>query len=98
MQAAMEDSMSRSKPNVRDNIAEYEARLPELEADYLGKWVLFYDLKLVDVFDSFDAAARVAVTRFGKGPYLIRRVGVRSVTLPASVMFGPLHALNLVRA
>lgn len=36
--------------------------------------------------DSQDAAAE-AVRRFGRGPYLIRRVGAPPLTLPPSVMY-----------
>ena len=97
MQAAIDETMTNPPLNVRDDIAAYESMQSELEASYLGRWVLFYDRKFVDTFESFDDAAKVAVARFGKGPYLIRRIGSNSVTLPASVMYGPLHAINVLR-
>jgi hypothetical protein len=99
MQVATIDHMTppTSPPSVRDDIAAFEAMRSELEASYLGKWVLFYNRELVEVFDSFDSAASSAVSKFGSGPYLIRRVGAHSVTLPTSVMYGPIHAINLMR-
>lgn len=84
-------------PSVRDDIVAYDAIRSELEASHLGRWALVYRRELIGLFDSFDEAARSAVERFGAGPYLIRRVGAGSVTLPTSVMYGPLHAVNFLR-
>jgi hypothetical protein len=83
--------------SIRDDIVAFEAMRAALEADHLGKWVLFYNRELIDFFDNFDDAAKLAVERFGKGPYLIRRIGAHTVTLPASVMYGPLHAVHPLR-
>ena len=84
-------------PTVRDDISAYEAMQAELEAAHLGKWAVFHQRECVGIYDSFDDAARDAVSRFGRGPYLIRRIGSHTVTLPTSVMYGPLHAINLMR-
>ncbi len=73
-------------------ITAYEAMRERLETEHMGKWVLVRQEKLVGVFDSFDAAAEVAVRQFGSGPYLIRQVGAPPVTLPASVMYPRSHA------
>lgn len=97
MQVAASEYMTPQPPTVRDDIVAFEAMRPELEAAYLGKWVLVYDRQLIDVFETFDDVAAEAVRRFGKGPYLIRRIGTHSVTLPTSVMYGPMHAINLMR-
>ena len=43
------------------------------------------DGELVGLFDTFEEAAPCAVEKFGRGPYLIRRVGAPPVTLPASI-------------
>ncbi len=72
---------------IDQNIAAYDAVKSELEARYTGKWVLFYDCKLVDTFDSSEEAAEEAVKRFAAGPYLIRQIGAPPIVLPASVMF-----------
>ena len=77
--------------DVKDEIAAYEKMRDELEAQHMGKWVLFNDLELIGVYDSFEAAAEDAVRRFGRGPYLLRQVGAPPVTLPASVMFHVQH-------
>jgi hypothetical protein len=73
-------------------IAAYDKMRTELEAKHMGKWVLFKDEVLIALYDDFEAAAEDAVKRFGRGPYLIRKVGAPSVTLPASVMFPLQHA------
>lgn len=76
--------------NLRDEIATYENIRSELEASHLGKWALVCNRALIDVFDTFDLVAAEAVRRFGRGPYLIRQIGSRAVTLPTSVMYGPM--------
>jgi hypothetical protein len=68
-------------------MAFFEEQRAHLEAENMGKWVVIYGKELVGVFDSFDAAAAVAVERFGRGPYLIRQIGAAPVTLPASAMY-----------
>ena len=73
--------------DLKTNIAAFEAMKNSLALDHTGKWVVFHDDKHIGTYDSFDAAARDAVEKFGRGPYLIRQVGVESVTLPASIMF-----------
>jgi hypothetical protein len=72
--------------------AAYEKMQDELEEKYMGKWVIFHEKVFIGVFESFESAATAAVQRFGRGPYLIRQVGIRSMSLPASAMFGPVHA------
>lgn len=56
-------------------IAAYEKMQRQLEAEHTGSWIIFRGADLVAVHDSFDAAAKDAVQRFGRGPYLIRQVG-----------------------
>ena len=41
--------------------------------------------EFVGVYATFAAAGRVAVRRFGRGPYLIREIGAPPLILPASV-------------
>ena len=53
----------------------------------MGKWVLFHDLQLIGLYDSFQAVAEDAVQRFGRGPYLIRQVGAAELSLPASLTY-----------
>ncbi len=77
--------------DVENDIAAYEKIKAELESKHTGKWVLFHDLELIAVYDSFESVAEDAVKRFGRGPYLIRQVGAPPITLPASVMYVPQH-------
>ncbi len=73
-------------------IEAYEQMREELETSYMGKWVVIHDQQRTGIYDSFEAAARDAVQRFGAGPYLIRQVGAPPVVLPASVMYNIVHA------
>jgi hypothetical protein len=68
-------------------IAFFDAHQAEWEAQHMGKWVLVHAGTLVGMFDDFDSAASEAVTKFGRGPYLIRQLGAPPVVLPASVMY-----------
>ena len=79
-------------PDIKADIEAFEQMRRELELEHVGKWVLIHDRTLIGVYDSFDSAAKVAVERFGRGPYLIRQVGAPDVTLPASLMYHPVHA------
>ncbi len=79
-------------PGLKENIAAYEQLRGDLETDHFGKWVVFHDSQFVGSYGSFDDAAEEAIRRFGRGPYLIRQVGVTRVALPASVMYRPIHA------
>jgi hypothetical protein len=82
---------------LHDEIVAYDAMRADLEASHLGKFAVVHDRTLVGTYDSFDAAAREAVHRFGRGPYLIRQIGAPPVTLPASVMYRPVHGNDAVR-
>ncbi|HET7441016.1 MAG TPA: hypothetical protein VFJ47_06925 [Terriglobales bacterium] len=68
-------------------LAAYEKMRPDLEAHKMGRWVLVHDGQLVGDYDSFEIAAKEAVSKFGRGPYLIRQVGAVAITLPASVAY-----------
>ncbi len=69
-------------------IAAYEQQRDLLETDHFGKWVVFHGGARAGIYDSFEAAAEDAMSRFGRGPYLIRQIGVWPITLPASVLYG----------
>jgi hypothetical protein len=73
--------------DIQSEIAAFEQMQPSLEAQYPDRWVLIHDGQLIDTFDTFDLAAAVAVKRFGRGPFLIRQVGVQPEPLPISVVF-----------
>ena len=73
-------------------IAAYERMRKDLESEHHGSWVVVHDEQLVGTYPSFELAADDAVSQFGRGPYLIREVGGRAPSLPASVLYRPLHA------
>jgi hypothetical protein len=79
---------------LNDDIAAYQVVRAGLEASIQGKWVVFRDKRLVGSFDSFDDAAKDAVGKFGRGPYLIRQVGAAAVRLPASVRYQAVRACS----
>lgn len=68
-------------------IQAFDLKEAEFEKTYPGKFVVFHGAEFVGAWDTLDAAATAAVTRFGRGPYLIRQVGVPAPVLPASVLF-----------
>ncbi len=83
--------------NLQDDILAYEAMRAGLESAHLGKWVVIHDSQLEDVFDDFSKAASEAVRKFGRGPYLIRQVGAPAISLPISLMYGPINAAGQLR-
>ena len=67
----------------------------ELNLHHAGKFVLIYNSNFVASYDSFDNAAKDAVKKFGRGPYLIRQVGAPTeMPMPASVAYRPIYAHN----
>lgn len=74
-----------------ENIAAYDAQRDRLETEHLGEWALFYDRELIGCYKDFQEVANEAVTRFGRGPYLIRAIGAPPRSLPASVQYRPLR-------
>ena len=75
-----------------NDIAAFEKMRERLETQHLGKWVLFHQEEMIGTFDSFNDAAQEAVKKFGEGPYLIRQIGARPQSLPASVLHRPINA------
>jgi hypothetical protein len=73
--------------DIDKELAVYERIRQDLEAHHMGEWALVHDEQLVGTYGSFDDAAKEAVAKFGRGPYLIRQVGAQSITLPASVAY-----------
>lgn len=76
-------------------IEAYQRMRGELEKHHMGKHVVIKNGELQGAFDTFDAAARDALQRFGVGPYLIRQVGApESIRIPASVAWHPVNAAS----
>lgn len=80
--------------SLKEDIAAFDRMKAELEAAHFHEWVVFHRGKFIDVFSDFEAAATLAVERFGAGPYLIRQVGAGPVQLPGGMIFRPAHALD----
>lgn len=74
-----------SPPDLEREIQAYKAMEVDLFKHHTGKWVVIHGGKLVDAFDTLDAAATEAVRRFGRGPYLIRHVGIAPLLLAEDV-------------
>ena len=62
-----------------ENIAVYDSIRERLEQEYFGQWVVFHDREFVGSYDEFEDAGYDAIRRFGRGPYLIRQVGIREM-------------------
>ena len=71
---------------IAEEIVAYEKMRDDLEAKHLNEWVIIYKGELIGTYLDFQEAAADAVQRFGRGPYLIRQVGVeRIVHAPFSI-------------
>lgn len=78
---------------LKREMAAYETIRSDLELEHFGKWAVVHGGELVGVYDDFEVAADNAVRRYGRGPYLIRRIGApRVITLPASLQYRPIYA------
>lgn len=78
---------------LKREMAAYETIRSDLELEHFGKWAVVHGGELVGVYDDFEVAADNAVRRYGRGPYLIRRIGApRVITLPASLQYRPVYA------
>ncbi len=75
-----------------ENIAAYEEMQNLLETDHWGEYAVFYDRVFRGTFKEFHDAACFAVERWGRGPYLIRKVGRTHFVLPASVWLRRVYA------
>ena len=66
-------------------IAAYNRMREYLETNHHLEWAIIHKEELIGTYQDFQDAAKVAVKRFGRGPYLIRQVGAPPFRLPASV-------------
>ena len=72
---------------IEKEIIAYDLMRDELEAKHHGEWVLVHDQKLIGLYKTFQEAANIATGRFGRGPYLIKKIGEGPLKLPSSVLF-----------
>ena len=80
--------MERDMTTLKTEMAAYDSMRENLELDHPGKWVVIHDEALIGWYDSSQLAAEDAIRRFGRGPYLIRKVGAQPVSLPLVVTEG----------
>ena len=79
-------SIEEQRTLIAEEIAAYDKMRDDLEANHLNEWVVIYKGELIGTYLDFQEAAADAVQRFGRGPYLIRQVGVeRIVHAPFSI-------------
>ena len=72
---------------IKEELEHYETIREDLELNHFGEWVVVHD-SAHEIHATFDDAADSAVTKYGRGPYLIRQVGEPQVTpTPASLLF-----------
>jgi hypothetical protein len=57
------------------DIRAFERIQAKLEREHMDKYALVFEEKFIDAFPDFNAAVQYAIAHFGKGPYLIRRIG-----------------------
>ncbi len=78
---------------LHEEIEAFGRMKEELLKHHNGKFAVFKGTEFIGAFDSLDNAAKEAIRRFGKGPYLIRQVGGSTeMPLPASVAYRPVYA------
>lgn len=73
-------------------IRTFEKLRVQFEAEYDGKWVLIHKDTFVCASDTFEAAAKAAISKFGRGPYLIRQVGAPELALQPTLVSRITHA------
>jgi hypothetical protein len=81
----------RAMAGLDDEIAAFNAIKETLEASHRGEWAVVHGRALIGTFQSFQQAANLAIKSFGRGPYLIRQIGVPPVPLPVSVLYSMPH-------
>lgn len=81
-------------PLVDQEIATYERLRPSLEAEHHLKWAVIHGETLVGTYADFQKAAEEAVRRFGRGPYLIRRIGAPPIRLPSTELHEPARPVS----
>ena len=75
-----------------ENIAVYNKMRDYLEMELFGRWVVFHDEQLAGSYVELEDAAVDAIKRFGRGPYLIRKVGKAPLRLPPRLWYQIPHA------
>ena len=58
------------------NMVVFERMEDCMKAEQYLKWAVIHEAEFIGSYDTLQDAAKVAVARFGCGPYLIRQFGV----------------------
>lgn len=75
------------------NRAAFEAQRAALLKEHSGKFALFHDGALVDVYDSMDSAYKAGVEQFGlEGLYIGRVTDKPAMAQLPALMHGLVHA------
>ena len=78
-------------------LALYEAYRHGFEEKHRWEWIVIHGEEVVGFYTDFQDAAEVTVERYGRGPYLIRQIGVPRPSLPSSVRFRPVDPETKLR-
>ena len=60
---------------LKAEIAYYDEHTTELLLKYANRFVLIYGDQLIGTFESRSEAVGEGVSRYGRGPFLVRRTG-----------------------
>ena len=85
--------MSADKRLVQES-ALYEAKKEEWEKEHFMEWVVIHGTELVGFYEDFQLAATTAIQLYGRGPYLIQRIGEPKRPLPISLFMGTKYAAH----
>ena len=67
-------------------IATYERMQEHLEANHKGEWAVIHGEEFIGTYPDFQEAAKTAVKRFGRGPFLIREIGAPPIFIPRYIV------------
>ncbi len=75
---------------VLEETKRFQANLPVLMRELEGRWVLYKDGRVIDVFQTEDEAFKAGLEKFGlDGAHIVIRVEpMDPVPLTAGIMFG----------
>ena len=73
--------MQNIDPKLRKNYEAYLECEAKLLAEHAGKAVVFYDGKLVNVYEDSDQAYDAAFAQFALGEFIIQVVGEKPISL-----------------
>lgn len=71
--------------------AIFESRRAEFEKDHNKEWVVIHREEVAGFFTDLQEAAEAAVSRYGRGPYLIKQVGEPDTPIPLSLFQRPMY-------